>query len=53
MFRKENNEFMGLAREYGGGKWRFDNYPSVVINPSAGSESSVDMEDCGSEREGV
>lgn len=53
MFRKENSEFMGLAREYGGGKWRFDNYPSVVINPSAGSESSVDMEDCGSEREGV
>jgi hypothetical protein len=49
MFRKENNEFMGLAREYGGGVWRFDNYPSVVINSSAGSEYSADMED--SERE--
>jgi hypothetical protein len=49
MFRKENNEFMGLAREYGGGVWRFDNYPSVVINSSAGSEYSADMQD--SERE--
>jgi hypothetical protein len=35
---------MGLAREYGGGAWRFDNYPSIVINSSAGSECSVDME---------
>jgi len=45
MFRKENNECMGLAREYGGGMWRFDHYPSIVINSPAGSEHSVDMED--------
>jgi hypothetical protein len=53
MFRKENNQCMGLAREYGGGAWRFDDYPSIVINSSTGSEYSVDMEDCGSERESV
>jgi cation diffusion facilitator CzcD-associated flavoprotein CzcO len=42
MFRKENNQCMGLAREYGGGVWRFDNYPSIITN---GPKYSRDMED--------
>ncbi len=46
MYRLENKEYLGCARQYSDGSWRFDNYPAIVIHKTINSPYAVNITGC-------